>query len=430
MNDLQYADRNELSSLQSKRLCDTVKRIYDNVAPYRAKMDAAGVKPTDIRSADDLFKLPFTDKTDLRDNYPFGLFAVPMENVVRIHASSGTTGSPTVVGYTENDIKMWSECVKRALVAAGISNSDRVHVAYGYGMFTGGLGIHYGIERAGATVIPSSTGNTEKQLKYLRDFKATALCCTPSYALYIADYMKTKGIDPSELSLKAGIFGAEPWTENMRKQIEEKLHIKAFDIYGLSEVCGPGVAYECGERSGLHINEDNFIPEIVDPNTGKVLPDGAQGELVFTCITKEALPLIRYRTHDIASITHEKCACGRTFVRMSKPVGRCDDMLIIRGVNVFPSQVESVLMQFSQVAPFYQLVVDRKNNLDVLDIKIEMTDSMFSDEVGKIEKLRMEIKKEIESLLGIAANIVLVEPHSLERSEGKSKHVVDNRREI
>lgn len=430
MNDLQYADRNELSSLQSKRLCDTVKRIYDNVTPYRAKMDAAGVKPTDIRSADDLYKLPFTDKTDLRDNYPFGLFAVPMENVVRIHASSGTTGSPTVVGYTENDIKMWSECVKRALVAAGISNSDRVHVAYGYGMFTGGLGIHYGIERAGATVIPSSTGNTEKQLKYLRDFKATALCCTPSYALYIADYMKTKGIDPSELSLKAGIFGAEPWTENMRKQIEEKLHIKAFDIYGLSEVCGPGVAYECGERSGLHINEDNFIPEIVDPNTGKVLPDGAQGELVFTCITKEALPLIRYRTHDIASITHEKCACGRTFVRMSKPVGRCDDMLIIRGVNVFPSQVESVLMQFSQVAPFYQLVVDRKNNLDVLDIKIEMTDSMFSDEVGKIEKLRMEIKKEIESLLGIAANIVLVEPHSLERSEGKSKHVVDNRREI
>ena len=430
MNDLQYADRNELSSLQSKRLCDTVKRIYDNVAPYRAKMEAAGVKPTDIRSADDLYKLPFTDKTDLRDNYPFGLFAVPMENVVRIHASSGTTGSPTVVGYTENDIKMWSECVKRALVAAGISNSDRVHVAYGYGMFTGGLGIHYGIERAGATVIPSSTGNTEKQLKYLRDFKATALCCTPSYALYIADYMKTKGIDPSELSLKAGIFGAEPWTENMRKQIEEKLHIKAFDIYGLSEVCGPGVAYECGERSGLHINEDNFIPEIVDPNTGKVLPDGAQGELVFTCITKEALPLIRYRTHDIASITHEKCACGRTFVRMSKPVGRCDDMLIIRGVNVFPSQVESVLMQFSQVAPFYQLVVDRKNNLDVLDIKIEMTDSMFSDEVGKIEKLRMEIKKEIESLLGIAANIVLVEPHSLERSEGKSKHVVDNRREI
>ena len=426
--EVETASREELDALQSERLIKTVKRIYDRVVPYREKMDEAGVKPEDIKSVKDLCKLPFTDKTDLRDNYPFGLFAADEEDIVRIHASSGTTGRPTVVGYTQNDLYMWSECAARALTAAGVTKKDKVHVSYGYGLFTGGLGIHYGAERLGASVIPMSTGNTAKQLRVMQDFGSSVLCCTPSYALYIADSLEEKGFNVKDLKLRIGVFGAEPWTENMRKAIEEKLGIKAFDIYGLSEVAGPGVAFECPCKCGLHVNEDNFIPEIIDPDTGEVLPDGENGELVFSCITKEALPLIRYRTHDIASITHEKCECGRTLVRMSKPMGRSDDMLIIRGVNVFPSQVESVLMNFSEVAPFYQLVVDRVNDLDVLEIKVEMTDSMFSDEIKVMEKTKAAIRAAIESTLGIAATVVLVEPRSLERTEGKAKHVVDLRK--
>lgn len=418
------ASRDELERLQSERLINTVKRVYENVELYRKRMDEAGISPSDIKSVKDLSRLPFTYKTDLRETYPFGMFACKKEDVVRIHASSGTTGKPTVVGYTKNDLAMWSECVARALAAAGVEKSDRVHVSYGYGLFTGGLGIHSGIETLGAAVIPASTGNTAKQIQLLKDFDSTVLCSTPSYALYIADVLAEKG---ETLNLKTGIFGAEPWTENMRKAIEDKLHLKAYDIYGLSEVAGPGVAFECEQKCGLHVNEDNFIPEIINPDTGKLLPDGEEGELVFTCITKEALPLIRYRTHDIASITHEKCACGRTFVRMSKPVGRSDDMLIIRGVNVFPSQIENVLMSFSQVSPFYQLVVDRVNNLDILEIRVEMTESMFSDEIRKIEETAKKIKNEVQSVLGIAVNIVLVEPHSLERTEGKSKRIIDKR---
>lgn len=424
---IETASRQELSSLQLERLQSTVKLVYDKVKPYREKMDAAGVKPEDIKTLADLAKLPFTDKAILRDNYPYGMFACDAKDVVEIHASSGTTGKPTVVGYTSDDIDMWGECAARALAAAGATDDDFVHVSYGYGLFTGGLGLHYGSKALGASVIPISTGNTPKQIQVMQDFGSTVLCCTPSYALYIAETIESKGIDVSTLKLKRGIFGAEPWTENMRKMIEEKLHIKAFDIYGLSEIVGPGVAFECECHAGLHVNEDNFIPEIIDPETGEVLPDGVEGELVFSCITKKALPLLRYRTHDIATITHEKCACGRTLVRMSKPMGRSDDMLIIRGVNVFPSQVEGVLMKFSQVAPFYQLVVDRINNLDVLEIRVEMTESMFSDEIKKIEQTKKAIKAAVESILGISANIVLVEPHSLERSEGKAKHVIDKR---
>ncbi len=426
--EIETASREKLEELQSERLIKTVKRIYERVEPYRKRMVEAGITPDDIKSVKDLHKLPFTNKSDLRDNYPFGLFAADEEEIVRIHASSGTTGQPTVVGYTKNDLSMWSECAARALTAAGVTKKDKVHVSYGYGLFTGGLGIHYGVERLGASVIPMSTGNTAKQLKIMQDFGSSVLCCTPSYALYIADSLGEKGFYADDLKLRVGVFGAEPWTENMRKAIEEKLHLDAYDIYGLSEVAGPGVAFECSCKCGLHVNEDNFIPEIINPDTGEVLPDGQKGELVFTCITKEAIPLLRYRTHDIASITHEKCECGRTLVRMSKPMGRSDDMLIIRGVNVFPSQVESVLMNFSQVAPFYQLVVDRVNNLDVLEIKVEMTDSIFSDEIRVMEKTKAEIRAAIESTLGIAATVVLVEPRSIERTEGKAKHVVDLRK--
>lgn len=424
---IETASREEMTALQSERLKKTVRLVWDKVAPYRKMMEEKGVCPDDIQSVEDLKKLPFTNKTDLRDNYPFGLFAADKKNVTRIHASSGTTGKPTVVGYTKNDLAMWGECAARAIAAAGGTDEDTLHVSYGYGLFTGGLGLHTGGETLGATVIPVSTGNTAKQIQIMQDFGSTILCCTPSYALYIGETLEEKGIDLSTISLKAGIFGAEPWTESMRKAIEKKLGIKAYDIYGLSEIVGPGVSFECECHNGLHVNEDNFIPEIIDPDTGEVLPDGCEGELVFTCITKEALPLIRYRTHDIASLSREKCACGRTLVRMSKPIGRSDDMLIIRGVNVFPSQVESVLMTFSQVAPYYQLVVDRVNNLDVLDIKVEMTDEMFSDEVKKIEATGKKIKAAVESILGISANIILVEPHSIERSEGKAKRILDKR---
>lgn len=424
---IETASRERLAEIQSERLVKTVKRVYDNVPAYRKKMDEIGLKPEDIHSVDDLSKLPFTYKQDLRDNYPYGMFACPMKDVVRIHASSGTTGKQTVVGYTENDLDMWAECAARAIVAAGGSAEDIVHVSYGYGLFTGGLGLHAGAQKLGAAVIPASTGNTRRQLQIFKDFESTILCCTPSYAMYLADSLAEYGLTKEELKLKIGIFGAEPWTPGMRDQIEKKLGVVAHDIYGLSEIAGPGVAFDCECQNGLHINEDNFIPEIIDPETGEVLPYGEKGELVFTCITKEALPLIRYRTKDISSLHIERCSCGRTLVRMSKVTGRSDDMLIIRGVNVFPSQVESVLMTIKEAAPYYQLVVDRKNNLDTLEVRVEMNESLFSDSVKAIERVESEIHKKLDSVLGISAKVTLVEPFAIERSEGKAKRVIDKR---
>lgn len=418
----------ELKKIQSERLVATVKRMYDNVPYYAEKMKAAGIEPGDIKSVDDLSKLPFTYKTDLRDNYPFGTFAVPMEEVVRIHASSGTTGKQTVVGYTQNDINMWADCMARALTMAGATKKDVVHVSYGYGLFTGGLGAHYGAEYMGASVVPASTGNTKRQINLLKDFKATILCCTPSYAMYIADEMKELGISKDELSLKAGCFGAEPWSDGMRRQLEQDLGIKAHDIYGLSEISGPGVAMSCDENCGLHIAADNFIPEIINPETGEVLPEGETGELVFTCITKEAMPLIRYRTKDLTSLSYGPCACGRTSPRMQKVTGRSDDMLIIRGVNVFPSQIESVLLNFGEVVPHYMIYVDRVGSLDTMEIQIEMTRSMFNDRVKGIEETERKLRHEIESVLGISASIRLVEPKTIPRSEGKAVHVVDRRK--
>lgn len=422
------ASLEEMHALQSERLVNTVRRVYDNVPHYRAKMDEAGIRPEDIHSVEDLRKLPFTVKQDLRDTYPYGLFAAPKEEVVRVHASSGTTGKQTVVGYTAEDIDLWSDCVARALTAAGGTKSDYVHVSYGYGLFTGGLGAHYGAERIGATAIPVSVGNTARQLQIMRDFGSTILCCTPSYALYLAESLREQGIDASTLSLKAGVFGAEPWTEEMRQEIENSLHIKAYDIYGLSEIIGPGVSFECSEQTGMHVNEDHFIPEIIDPDTGEVLPDGEQGELVFTCITKKALPLIRYRTRDIAVLSRGKCSCGRTLVKMLKPRGRTDDMLIIRGVNVFPSQVESVLLSLGDMSPHYQLIVDRAGNLDTLEVQVEMTEGLFSDAVKGIEQQEARIRGALNSTLGIAAKVTLVEPKSIARSEGKAVRVIDRRK--
>ena len=425
--EIETASRETLENIQSERLVKTVKRVYVNVPAYRKRMDEIGLKPEDIRSIKDLNKLPFTYKQDLRDNYPYGLFACDMKDVVRIHASSGTTGKQTVVGYTKNDIDMWAECAARALVAAGADENDIVHVSYGYGLFTGGLGLHDGATKLGAAVIPASTGNTRRQLQMFKDFGSTVLCCTPSYAMYLGDSLAEYGMTKDDIKLKAGVFGAEPWTPAMRDQIQEKLGIVAHDIYGLSEIAGPGVAFDCECQNGLHINEDHFIPEIINPETGEVLPYGEQGELVFTCISKEALPLIRYRTRDISSLTIEKCSCGRTFVRMSKVTGRSDDMLIIRGVNVFPSQVESVLLTIKEVAPYYQLVVDRKNNLDTLEVLVEMNEQIFSDSVKAIEAVEAEIRKKLDSVLGISAKVTLVEPFSIERSEGKAKRVIDKR---
>ena len=430
--EIETAPRYQMEALQSYRLSATVKRVYENVPHYRAKMDEAGIKPEDIKSLADLSKLPFTYKQDLRDTYPYGLFAVPAEEVVRIHASSGTTGKQIVVGYTQHDLDIWSDCTARALTAIGGSKSDFIHVSYGYGLFTGGLGIHYGVEKIGATVIPVSTGNTKRQIQVMKDFGSTILCCTPSYALYLGETLKEMGLTPddldkSEISLKAGVFGAEPWTEQMRKEIERNLGIKAYDIYGLSEISGPGVAFECPEQTGMHVNEDHFIVEIIDPDTGEVLPDGEEGEIVFTCITKEAFPLIRYRTRDISVLSHDQCSCGRTFVKMAKPRGRSDDMLIIRGVNVFPSQIESVLLDLGQTAPHYQLIVDRKNNTDTFEILVEMSENMFSDSVKGLEEQEHCIQAAVESTLGIGAKVTLVEPKSIARSEGKAKRVIDKR---
>lgn len=419
--------RNELNMLQSLRLVETVRRVYNKVPFYRDKMDKAGVKPEDIKSIKDISKLPFTMKQDLRDTYPYGLFAVPMDEVVRVHASSGTTGKQIVVGYTKKDLETWSEVDARALTMAGATAHDFVHISYGYGLFTGGLGIHYGAEKIKATVLPVSTGNTKRQITVMQDFGSSVICCTPSYALYLAETIEEMGIPKESLKLKAGIFGAEPWTEEMRQEIQRRLGIKAYDIYGLSEVMGPGVASECECQEGMHISEDHFYPEIIDPETGEVLPEGETGELVFTCLTKEAFPLIRYRTRDIASLNYEKCKCGRTLVRMNKPQGRSDDMLIIRGVNVFPSQIESVLLSLGH-QPYYQLIVDRKDNRDTLEILVEMSNEIFADAVKTVEKTAREIRNAVESTLGISAKITLVEPKTIERTVGKAVRVIDKRK--
>ena len=419
--------RPRLAELQLKRLREVVDRVYARVPYYRQKMEEAGIKPEDIRSLDDLAHLPFTTKEDLRENYPFGLFAVPMEEVVRIHASSGTTGKMTVVGYTRNDIKIWAQVMARTLACAGGTANDRIQVAYGYGLFTGGLGVHYGAEMMGATVIPISGGNTKRQIQIMKDFATTILACTPSYALYLAEGAAEEGIDPKELPLRAGIFGAEPWSENMRKEIEEKLGITAIDIYGLSEVIGPGVASECLEQNGLHVFEDHFLVEVVDPETGKPLPPGEKGEVVFTTLTKEAFPVIRYRTRDISILYPEPCACGRTMTRMHRILGRTDDMLIIRGVNVFPSQIENALLEIGETEPHYMLVVDRQQQLDELEVWVEVSEELFSDEVRKMEHLENRIRQKIESTLGIGVRVKLVEPKTIPRNEGKAKRVVDRR---
>ncbi len=417
--------REELEKLQLSRLRETVKRVYEKVPIYRERMDAAGIRPEDVRSLSDLSRLPFTVKKDLRDTYPYGMFAVPMTDVVRLHASSGTTGKPIVVGYTQKDLDDWSEMIARQLTAVGIGKDDFIHVAFGYGLFTGGFGIHTGAEKVGATVIPVSTGNTARQLSILTDFGSTALCCTPSYAMYLAESAKNAGL-AGKLSLRAGIFGAEPWTEEMRREIEAGLGIKAYDIYGLTEVMGPGVSYECPEQKGMHVNEDYFIVEVIDPETEQPLPYGEKGELVFTSLCKEAFPVVRYRTRDIGRVSCEKCACGRTFVRMSKPMGRTDDMLIIRGVNVFPSQIETVLINLGY-KPNYQIIVDRKNNLDTFEIKVEIGEENFDDTVTALVRKEKEITAAMQSILGIQPKITLVNPRSIERSEGKAKRVVDLR---
>ncbi|MEG1427084.1 MAG: phenylacetate--CoA ligase [Oscillospiraceae bacterium] len=424
--EVECASKEKLVEMQSRRLCTIVKNCYENVALYHKRFDEAGIKPEDIRSIDDLYKLPFTTKADLRDTYPFGLLAVPRADLMRVHASSGTTGKQTVVAYTEKDIQMWSACVARSLAGVGATKSDFIHIAYGYGLFTGGLGLHYGAERLGATVIPVSSGNTNRQIDIFQDYQSDILCCTPSYAMYIGETLKERGIDPKTLKLRAGIFGAEPWTDEMRREIEKLLAIKAYDIYGLSEIAGPGVACECECQDGMHVQEDCFFPEVIDPATGENLPDGEFGELVFTCIGKEALPLIRYRTRDICALNHEKCACGRTTVRMSKPRGRTDDMLIIRGINVFPSQIESVLLDLG-MDPNYQLIVDRKNNLDTLEVQVELNDSLFSDTIKSLESIEHSIVNALQSTLNVVAKVRLLEPKSITRSEGKAKRVIDKR---
>ncbi len=418
--------RDEMQALQSARLVKVVDKVYHNVEFYRKKMQAVGLEPGDIRGIEDLSKLPYTTKTDLRDNYPFGLFAVPMSEVVRVHASSGTTGKATVVGYTRRDIEIWSECVARAMSQAGITKEDRIQIAYGYGLFTGGLGAHYGAEHLGATVIPMSTGNTKKLTTMMQDFEATAIACTPSYLLHIAESLEESG-EINNIKLKAAICGAEPWTENMRLQIEERLHIKAYDIYGLSEVMGPGVACDCQYHKGLHVYEDHFLPEIVSPETLQPMAEGETGELVFTTLTKEALPLIRYRTKDLTSIDYSKCECGRTLARISRFKGRSDDMLIIRGVNVFPSQIEAALLEVSETTPNYLIIVDRVDHQDTLEVRVEVDEKCFSDDMASLDQLTKKIAGVLKQALGLAVKVKLVEPKTIERSEGKAKRVIDKR---
>lgn len=419
--------RDELAELQSKRLVKVVNRVYHNVEFYRRRMQEAGIEPGDIRGIEDLSKLPYTTKNDLRDTYPFGLFAAPQSEIVRVHASSGTTGKATVVGYTRKDIDIWAECVARALTQAGITRGDTIQVAYGYGLFTGGLGAHYGAEHLGATVVPMSTGNTKKLTTMMKDFGVTAIACTPSYLLHIAETLEANGDIPN-IKLKAAICGAEPWTEQMRLQIEEKLHIHAHDIYGLSEVMGPGVACDCEYHKGLHIYEDHFLPEIIDPKTLQPVGEGETGELVFTTLTKEGLPLIRYRTKDLTSIDYSKCECGRTLARISRFKGRSDDMLIIRGVNVFPSQVEAALLEMSGTTPHYLMIVDRVNNLDTLEVQVEVEERFFSDEIRELENLTKKIAHAIQVAIGLNARVKLVEPKTIERSMGKAVHVIDKRK--
>lgn len=425
---METIDRAELERIQLERLKKTVNRMYKNVAFYRERMQKKGVKPEDIKTLADLRLLPFMDKTDLRDNYPFGTFAAPREEIVRIHASSGTTGKPIVAGYTQNDIQMWAECVARCLGCAGITRQDTVQVSYGYGLFTGGLGLHYGVERIGATVVPTSAGNTKRQLMLMQDLGCNAVACTPSYALMMGETIRDQHMDLSNFKLRVGLFGAEPWTEGMRNEIEKLLGITALDIYGLTESAGPGVAMECLEgREGLHMWEDYFIPEIIDPVTGEPLPDGEMGELTITTIGKEGMPTVRFRTHDLTSIIPEPCKCGRTHKRIRRLHGRTDDMLIIRGVNVFPSQVESAITGIEGIAPRYLLVVDRVHNLDTLEVQVELLPELVSDEVRKIEALRARVQRSIEQILGLGVNVRLMPPNSIERSEGKTKHTLDKR---
>ncbi len=424
---MECMSRDEMHDLQSKRLKEMVIRVYHNVSFYRKKMQELGLEPGDINTVEDLVKLPFTTKQDLRDNYPFGLFATPKSEVVRVHASSGTTGKPTVVAYTRKDIDTFSEVVARSLCCAGATREDTVQVAYGYGLFTGGLGLHYGAEKLGAAVVPISGGNTAKQITLLQDFGSTVLACTPSYAAYLTEAISEAGIDPADLPLRIGIFGAEPWSQEMRMKIEEGLKIKAFDIYGLSEIIGPGVSNSCEAQNGLHIAEDHFIPEILDPKTLQQLEPGMTGELVFTTVTKEAMPLLRYRTRDLSSLDYSPCQCGRTNVRMAKIFGRSDDMLIIRGVNVFPSQVESVLLEIPEAKPHYMLIVDRQGTMDTLEIQIEIDEKYFSDEIVQLNNIRNKIKHKVESILGISVIISLVEHKTIKRSEGKAQRVIDKR---
>ena len=419
--------RDELSSLQSARLVKLVDYVYHNVEFYRKKMQEKGLLPHDIKSIEDIDKLPFTTKDDLRDNYPFGLFAVPQSEIVRIHASSGTTGKATVVGYTRRDIDIWAECVARCLSMAGVTRNDIIQVAYGYGLFTGGLGAHYGAEQIGATVVPMSTGNSKKLTTMMVDFGATAIACTPSYLLHITEVLEQEGLI-DQVKLKYAICGAEPWTEKMHKDIEERLHVSAHDIYGLSEVMGPGVACDCNFHKGLHVCEDHFYPEIIDSNTFKAKKDGETGELVFTTLTKEGLPLLRYRTKDLTSIDHSTCDCGRTSARISRFKGRVDDMLIIRGVNVFPSQVEAALIDVEEVSPHYMIIVDRVNNLDTLEIQVEVNPQYYTDEIRVIEALTKKITHVLSQALGLNPKVKIVEPHTLVRSEGKAVHVMDKRK--
>lgn len=425
--EIETMSREDMKKLQDERLVAQVKHVYENVKYYRDLMDKKGVKPEDIKGTDDLHKLPFLSKADLREAYPYGLLAKPLSDCVRIHSTSGTTGKRVVAFYTQNDLDMWADCVARAITAAGGTNEDVVQIAYGYGLFTGGSGLHDGSHKVGCLTLPMSSGNTERQIQFMQDLGATILCCTPSYAAYIGETIEEMGIKPENLKLKAGIFGAEPWTEEMRQTIEKSLGIKAFDIYGLTESSGPGVAFECCEQTGMHINEDNFIAEIIDPETGEVLPEGEVGELVFTSITKEAFPLLRYRTRDLCVLSRKKCSCGRTLVKMAKPMGRSDDMMIIRGVNVFPSQIETVLIA-EGYAPNYIIEVDRINNSDTLDIVVEMKPEQFSDKVKDMQDQERALALAIKTMLGINPKVHLVSPKSITRSEGKAVRVIDKRK--
>ena len=425
--EIETASPEELKKIQDEKLVAQVKRVYETVPYYRKKCEEKGVTPDDIKGRDDLYKLPFLSKADLREAYPYGLLAKPLKECVRIQSTSGTTGKRVVAFYTQNDIDMWEDCTARAIVAAGGTDEDVCQISYGYGLFTGGPGLNGGSHKVGCLTVPTSSGNTERQIMFIKDLSATILCCTPSYAAYLGESMKEMGMGPDDIPLKAGIFGAEAWSEEMRHDIEETLGIKAYDIYGLTELGGPSVSFECCEQNGMHINEDHYIAEIIDPDTGEVLPDEAEGELVFTAIDKEAFPMIRYRTRDICSLSHKKCSCGRTFVRMGKPRGRSDDMLIIRGVNVFPSQIETVLLNQGYAAN-YQIIVDRVNNTDTLDVQVEMTPDMFTDDMAEIETMQKNLVDGLRNMLGLKAKVTLVAPKSIVRSEGKAVRVIDKRK--